>query len=270
MVVEYLFLYIFLSYFFLHFLLTTAIVVLLFLFTAIKLMCLKTSSLYILLYTRYNRGCWLLEPCWKIYDNTTLSSGLVTITTYCSPEGSATSSISGANPATAQHCTDQSAANVPGNPKPPPGYGDDHSGSFSSQRTASAASAVGKWPLKPGVLVHSKQQLHKSQSANHSQTTAGDTADKSVSDESDKQKSKKNHTGKGKPAAECIMLANETQSARAARIRRMMIGSNNNLVPKKPSPTSPPPAPPVRQSSDNGASGANRCPPSTGRKPTAL
>ncbi|XP_016657684.1 uncharacterized protein LOC100161772 isoform X2 [Acyrthosiphon pisum] len=180
------------------------------------------------------------------------------------PEGSATSTISGANPATTQHCTDQSAANVPGNPKPPPGYGDDHSESFSSQRTASAAS-VGKWPLKPGVLVHSKQQLHKLQSTTHSQSATGDTADsgpvdKTVSDESDKHKSKKNHTGKGKPAAECIMLANETQSARAARIRRMMIGSNNNLVPKKPSPTSPPPAPPVRQSSDNGASGANRCP----------
>jgi len=207
-----------------------------------------------------------------MYDNTTLSSGIVTITTYCSPEGSATSSISGANPATTQHCTDQSAANVPGNPKPPAGYGDDHSESFSSQRTASAAS-VGKWPLKPGVLVHSKQQLHKLQSASHSQSAMGDTADsgsvdKTVSDESDKHKSKKNHTNKGKPAAECIMLANETQSARAARIRRMMIGSNNNLVPKKPSPTSPPPAPPVRQSSDNGAFGANRCPSITGSKTT--
>ncbi|XP_060844698.1 uncharacterized protein LOC132924417 isoform X3 [Rhopalosiphum padi] len=178
------------------------------------------------------------------------------------PEGSATSSISGANPVTAQQCTDQ-PANVSGNPKPPPGYDDDHSQSFSSQRTTSAASVVGKWPLKPGVLVHSKQQLLKLQSATaHGQPATADTgdggggpADKIVADGSgEKQKSKKNHTGKGKaPAAECMMLANETQSARAARIRRMMIGSNNNLVPKKPSPTSPPPAPPVRQSSDTGA-----------------
>uniref|UniRef100_A0A2H8TD35 Hemicentin-1 n=1 Tax=Melanaphis sacchari TaxID=742174 RepID=A0A2H8TD35_9HEMI len=180
------------------------------------------------------------------------------------PEGSATSSISGANPAAAQQCTDQ-PANVPSNPKPPPGYDDDHSQSFSSQRTVSATSVVGKWPLKPGVLVHSKQQLLKSQSAiAHCQPTTGDTADsgsgdgstnKTIADGgSDKHKSKKNHTGKGKPPAiESMMLANETQSARAARIRRMMIGSNNNLVPKKPSPTSPPPAPPVRQSSDTGA-----------------
>jgi len=193
---------------------------------------------------------------------------------YCSPEGSATSSTSGANSANPQQCTDQSGVNIPGNPKPPPGYCDDHSESFSSQRTASAASVVGKWPLKPGVLVHSKQQLHKlAQSTTYSQSAATDTADsgsgsadKTVSDESDKYKSKKNQTSKGKPAAECIMLANETQSARAARIRRMMIGSNNNLAPKKPSPTSPPPAPPVRQSSDSSVS---RYPSVTGRNTTA-
>lgn len=166
---------------------------------------------------------------------------------------------------------------MPGNPKPPPGYDDDHSQSFSSQRTTSAASVVGKWPLKPGVLVHSKQQLLKLQSTTgQGQSTTADTADsgggsadKTVADGGgDKHKSKKNQTGKGKPpAAECIMLANETQSARAARIRRMMIGSNNNLVPKKPSPASPPPAPPVRgQSSDTGA---GRYPSSvTGRKTT--
>ncbi|KAF0769605.1 Hemicentin-1 [Aphis craccivora] len=184
---------------------------------------------------------------------------------YCSPEGSATTSnVSGANPATAQQCTDHQSSDVPGNPKPPPGYDDDHSQSFASQRTTSAASVVGKWPLKPGVLVHSKQQLLKLQSTTgQSQSTTADTADsgggsadKTVSDGSgDKHKSKKNQTGKGKPPApECMILTNETQSARAARIRRMMIGSNNNLMPKKPSPASPPPEPPVRgQSSDTGA-----------------
>jgi len=221
-------------------------------------------------------GCWLLNFA-KSYTITQPCRAVLYNEYYCSPEGSATSSISGANPSNAQQCTDQSATNIPGNPKPPPGYGDDHSESFSSQRTTSAASVVGKWPLKPGVLVHSKQQLHKSQSATHSQSAMTDTADsgsgpadRTVFDDGDKHKSKKNHTGKGKPAAECIMLANETQSVRAARIRRMMIGSNNNLVPKKQSPTSPPPAPPVRQSLDNAASGEDRYPSVTGRNTTAL
>lgn len=74
--------------------------------------------------------------------------------------------------------------------------------------------------------------------------------DKNVVNDNDKLKSKKNNSPcKVKLSADCIMLTNETQSSRTARIRRMMIGSNNNL-PKKPSPTTPPPAPPVQENSD--------------------
>lgn len=176
---------------------------------------------------------------------------------YCSPEGSATSPIPGANPMTLQ-CPGQSGNT--GAPKPPPGYGDDLSGdmseSFSNQQTTSTTSVVGKWPLKPGVLVHSKQQLLKLQSTTFSQPTNdnnGGPVEKFGSNENVKFKSKKNNgTCKVKSSTGNIILANETQSERAARIRRMMIGSNNNLT-KKPSPASPPPAPPIRENSGKSA-----------------
>lgn len=125
----------------------------------------------------------------------------------------------------------------------------------SDQQTTSTTSVVGKWPLKPGVLVHSKQQLLKMQSTvlSQSSNTENDVCgpkDKNVINDNDKLKSKKNNNScKVKLSADCIMLTNETQSSRTARIRRMMIGSNNNL-PKKPSPTTPPPAPPVQANSD--------------------
>jgi len=150
-----------------------------------------------------------------------------------------------------------------GTPKPPPGYGDDVNGnlteSFSDRQNTSNTSAVGKWPLKPGVLVHSKQQLLKMQSTAHSQSgnVVGDGAGpggKNVSIENDKGKSKKNVSNcKAKLSADGLMLANETQSARAERIRRMMIGTNNNFQ-KKLSPTSPPPVPPVKGNSNNSTS----------------
>lgn len=189
---------------------------------------------------------------------------------YCSPEGSATSSISGSNPAT-QQCTgpDQSA-NTTGTPKPPPGYGDDScrggnpAESFSSNhQTTSTTSVVGKWPLKPGVLVHSKQQLLKSpqltggpyQSNDVVENRNGRPTEKSCSHLiSDKFKSKKSNSNcKVKsPVTDNIVLTTETQSVRAARIRRMMIGSNNDLS-KKSAPTSPPPAPPNRKTLENNA-----------------
>lgn len=185
----------------------------------------------------------------------------------CSPEGSATSSFSAVanNPVNPQ-CPDRSGNIVADTPKPPPGYGDDLSSdqteSFSNRQTAatSPTSVVGKWPLKPGVLVHSKQQLLKPLSvttttvyqANGMATDdGGGHVKKTDSNDHDKLKSKKtNSVCKLKSPAESVMLTNETQSARAARIRRMMIGSNNNL-PKKPAPMTPPPAPPIRQNQDN-------------------
>lgn len=89
-----------------------------------------------------------------------------------------------------------------------------------------------------------------SQSSNTMNNDCG-PKEKNVFNDNDKLKSKKNNSScKAKQSADCIILTNETQSSRAARIRRMMIGSNNNL-PKKPSPTSPPPAPPVRENPDN-------------------
>jgi hypothetical protein len=197
---------------------------------------------------------------------------------YCSPEGSATSSISGANPATVL-CTDQSSS-IP-TPKPPPGYGDDFNSSLAEslsnqQNTSVSSGVIGKWPLKPGVLVHSKQQLLKLQSSNNSQSdnnmaeNGSSPMEKIVPNENDKFKSKKiNNTCKIKSAAECIVLNNETQSARTARIRRMMIGSNNNLQ-KKPSPMSPPPAPPLRANKDNSTSNNidEKYPSVTGRQTT--
>lgn len=192
---------------------------------------------------------------------------------YCSPEGSATSSISGVNPTSLQS-TDQST--TIGTPKPPPGYGDDLSCNLneSDQQTTSTTSVVGKWPLKPGVLVHSKQQLLKMQSSvlSQSSNTEDDSCgpkDKNVFNENDKLKSKKNNnSSKVKLSADSIMLTNETQSSRTARIRRMMIGSNNNIS-KKPSPTSPPPAPPVRENADNIAcSTGEKYPNATGRQIT--
>lgn len=116
---------------------------------------------------------------------------------------------------------------------------------------------MGKWPLKPGVLVHSKQQLLKLQSTNLSQS--GNIVDNGIgSNENEKNKSKKNNlTCKAKSSTDNIVLTNETQSARAARIRRMMIGSNNNLQ-KKLSPTSPPPAPPIRGNVVNSANNAEQ------------
>lgn len=187
---------------------------------------------------------------------------------YCSPEGSATSPISGPNPAATQQCSgpDQST-NTMGTPKPPPGYGDDPcSGgnlaeSFSSnQRTTSTASVVGKWPLKPGVLVHSKQQLLKSPQPTGGQYQPNDAVDNrsgrpadkvGANSTNDKFKSKKsNNNCKAKSsAADNVVLTTETQSARAARIRRMMIGSTNDLS-KKSAPMTPPPAPPVRKPPD--------------------
>lgn len=184
---------------------------------------------------------------------------------HCSPEGSAMSSISGSNPTTAQ-CPDQSASIA--TPKPPPGYGDDFNGNLAEslsnqQNTSTSSSVIGKWPLKPGVLVHSKQQLLKLQSTNNNSQSSNNIADngsdpmeKIDPDENEKPnienvKSKKiNNTSKVKSVAESIVLNNETQSARTARIRRMMIGSNNNLL-KKLSPMSPPPAPPLRENKDN-------------------
>lgn len=198
---------------------------------------------------------------------------------YCSPEGSATSSIPGANPTTVP-CTDQSASIA--TPKPPPGYGDDFNGNLAEspsnqQNISTSSSGIGKWPLKPGVLVHSKQQLLKLQSTNNSSQSSNNIADngsdpveKIAVNENDKLKSKKmNGNCKVKSAAECIVLNNETQSARTARIRRMMIGSNNNLQ-KKPSPMSPPPAPPLRENKDNNTSCSvkEKYPSVTGRQTT--
>lgn len=213
---------------------------------------------------------WLLKR-FKRYS-------LVLTIFYCSPEGSATSSIPGTNPGTAL-CTDQSTSIS--TPKPPPGYGDDFNSNLAEslsnqQNTSTSSSVIGKWPLKPGVLVHSKQQLLKLQSTNNPQSNnntsdnGSSSMEKIVPNENDKFKSTKmNNTCKIKSAAECIVLNNETQSARTARIRRMMIGSNNNFQ-KKLSPLSPPPAPPIRASKDNSTSNnvEEKYPSVTGRKTT--
>jgi len=141
-------------------------------------------------------------------------------------------------------------------PKPPPGYGDDNNSSAESSFSGPTA-AVGKWPLKPGVLVHSKQQSLKSLTTAAGvtlrQSSGGDVCDP-VNGSNTSCKSKNRAKSM---AAECVTLTNETQSARAARIRRMMIGTNNNddnnnsSAPNKPSPKSPPPAPPVRKTLNN-------------------
>lgn len=188
---------------------------------------------------------------------------------YCSPEGSATSTVSAGVNATTTQATDQST-NV-GTPRPPPGYGDDHGCGLaeSNQQTTSSTSVVGKWPLKPGVLVHSKQQLLKMQSSTQLSNNDNDGCGAKEKNENDKSKSKKNNSScKVKLSTDSIMLTNETQSSRAARIRRMMIGSNNNLS-KKPSPTSPPPAPPIRDNTDNVACNVGKKSPNvTGRQIT--
>lgn len=160
-------------------------------------------------------------------------------------------------------CVDTDQSTNIDTPKPPPGYGNDIGErspveSFSNhQQNTSTSSFVGKWPLKPGVLVHSKQQLIKSTtnvSETSNNTVNSRPMENNAFNETNKVKSKKvNGSCKGKSSIEVgLPLINETQSARAARIRRMMVGSNcNNIERMKPSPTSPPPAPPVRQTSDN-------------------
>lgn len=176
-----------------------------------------------------------------------------------SPEGSATSSsiaaaAAGIGGGGANNRAADQSANVGGTPRPPPGYGDENNGSAES--FCGPTAAVGKWPLKPGVLVHSKQQLLKSPATNAAlrQPNVGVDHPGPATHDDDEGDDDNGKSKNRAIATERVNLTNETQSARAARIRRMMIGTNNNVVPKKPSPASPPPAPPVRKNpiSDDG------------------
>lgn len=164
---------------------------------------------------------------------------------------------------TPQLCVDTDQSTNIDTPKPPPGYGNNlgdrsPAESFSNhQQNTSTPSFVGKWPLKPGVLVHSKQQLIKS-STNVTETSNNiiniKLVENNTFNDTNKVKSKiVNGSCKGKLSVEVgLPLINETQSARVARIRRMMIGANcNNIERMEPYPTSPPPTPPVRHISDN-------------------
>ncbi|XP_050434086.1 uncharacterized protein LOC126841559 isoform X3 [Adelges cooleyi] len=117
-------------------------------------------------------------------------------------------------------------------------------------------SAVGKWPLKPGVLVHVKQRRQ----CDGSFATGSPSSTKAQQEDAAVPAADSNNTMialRNEPAA------NETQSARADRIRRMNITAGRGRpgvatngrtaavggLSKKPTPGQPPPPPPPRQMS---------------------
>lgn len=158
----------------------------------------------------------------------------------CSPEGSAAASSAGTGPSPGQppRRPDDGPGDAGAPPKPPPGYD-----GYRDPADAHNAGAVGRWPLKPGVLVHSKQQLLRS--------TAGKIVGAAENDDRAAAKPRKCGGKPGKPSSSSsafdgLTLANETQSERAARIRRMMIGGTSGGNDDLRRRLSPPPAPPAR------------------------
>ncbi|XP_050528945.1 uncharacterized protein LOC126898699 isoform X2 [Daktulosphaira vitifoliae] len=135
----------------------------------------------------------------------------------------------------------------------------------------SPASAVGKWPLKPGVLVHVKQQRRQCEG---SFTSTTENSPSKVAGGGHRNTDARQEKTSNDPAAIVVLLdepaPNESQSARTDRIRRMNMTNANgkssssvsNLTKRRSAVPALPPPPPPRFSIQPPVIDGNESPPS--------